>query len=636
MLSSIIMNKKVLSSLFFLLIGCSFGVFSQILSKGNKYPKGEFIFPINPYSPASLAGYFGDIRVNHFHAGWDIRTGGVEGKPVIAIGDGYVSRINVSTSGYGNALYITHPNGYTSVYAHLQEYSDKIKEILLKKQYESQAFQLDFNLPPHAIPVRKGEIVALSGNTGGSGGPHLHFEIRDADENAIDPAFFSFSEVQDNKHPVIEEVILVPFSMDARINGEFREVSFKPMYANGTYSIPQTILVSGKIGIKILTYDKSHTSPFRLGISDLRMLVNNKEVYHFSLEKLSFDDKLDMNTHTDYAELLSSGKKYHKCYVEDGNRMWHYKTINSGVVSVNEPFQQVSIYSSDVFSNSTAVNLSFQRQPIVTELGNAQFTANVSPSLRYEIIGDFLKVEGIGFAFESTILNVKTASSFFQKLPDYQLNGKKIYLFDLKENFISEVKLENEVLRIPINASVNENRKTIRGTNFEIDFEDALYHQQYLFIQNNGNELIIDKDQFPMKNAFTVKWQPNVPFSTKAGVYLIDKKPKFIKSEWVNNSFVFHPKELGTFSIRVDNIVPTITARTLNANKLSFSISDNLSGIKEIKCLVNNEWVLMEYEPKLGLIWSEKLHSEIPFLGNVQLFITDNAGNTAYFERQLP
>ena len=166
-----------------------------------------------------LSGTFGELRSNHFHSGIDIRTQGVEGHKVKAIADGYISRIKISTSGFGKAIYITHPRtGHTSVYAHLQKFSSKIDGIVKKEHYKQESFEIDFFPNKDALQIKQGEIIALSGNSGGSGGPHLHFEIRDTkSEHPINPLQFGF-DITDNMAPVLEKLKIYAFDTTL-ING---------------------------------------------------------------------------------------------------------------------------------------------------------------------------------------------------------------------------------------------------------------------------------------------------------------------------------------------------------------------------------------------------------------------------------
>lgn len=169
----------------FLSIVFVIGSFAQKAS----FPKGYFIFPINPGQKNTLAGVLGDLRTNHFHAGIDIRTQQREGLQVLAAADGYISKIKVQTTGYGNVIFIKHPNGMTTVYGHLLSFADPMGSYLREKQYERKTFEIEINPSPEQFPVRKGELIGLSGNTGGSAGPHLHFEIRDSKDNYLNPLF---------------------------------------------------------------------------------------------------------------------------------------------------------------------------------------------------------------------------------------------------------------------------------------------------------------------------------------------------------------------------------------------------------------------------------------------------------------
>ena len=153
------------------------------------YPKGYFLFPINPNQQNYLAGGMGDLRSDHFHAGIDIKTQGREGLPVYATGDGYISEVRVQTSGYGNVIFITHPNGFISVYGHLKTFAEPLASYVRKKRLETQTFEIKLTLQPNDFEVARGQIIGLSGNSGGSGGPHLHFEVIKNDRS-VNPSSF--------------------------------------------------------------------------------------------------------------------------------------------------------------------------------------------------------------------------------------------------------------------------------------------------------------------------------------------------------------------------------------------------------------------------------------------------------------
>ena len=186
------------------------------LMSQNNYPKYDFRSPVG--FPVLLSGSFGEVRKNHFHSGIDIRTDGESGKPVYAISDGYVSRINISAVGFGKAIYITHPNGYTSVYGHLSRFNNVIGSWIKNRQYQKESFEIDITAEPDVLPVRKGEIIAYSGNSGSSAGPHVHFEIRDTPtQETINPLLFGIP-VRDNIPPVISNIKIYPLNENSLVN----------------------------------------------------------------------------------------------------------------------------------------------------------------------------------------------------------------------------------------------------------------------------------------------------------------------------------------------------------------------------------------------------------------------------------
>src|SRR5690606_27278458 len=217
---------------------------------------GYYLFPIKPGEQNFLAGNMSEIRPNHFHTGLDIKTDGKQGLPVHAAADGFVHRIKISSFGYGNILYLKHPNGQTTVYAHLREFSPAIAAFMRKEMYQERKNELEVYLDEETFPIKKGDTIAYSGNSGSSAGPHLHFEIRDSLDHAIDPLKFGFSEIIDNTPPTVVKVALSPLEINSRINGKFSREEFPVHYDGVTFYVNQPIEISGKVGIEISGYDK--------------------------------------------------------------------------------------------------------------------------------------------------------------------------------------------------------------------------------------------------------------------------------------------------------------------------------------------------------------------------------------------
>lgn len=610
---------------------------NNLNNKTVTYPKGEFVFPINPGRRASLSGSYGDIRFNHFHAGLDIRTGGVEGVAVHSAGAGYVSRIGISGGGYGNALYITHPNGYTTVYGHLKEFGDRIKGKLLEREYQQQSWAIDTYFQPGEIPVSRGEVVAFSGNTGGSGGPHLHFEIRNQAEQTINPSLFGFEEIVDNVSPQIVTITLKAMDINSRINGQFGEVTLTPVkLKNGDYVLNNNITAHGNIGVMVYAYDKSETSPFRLGITQMTLKANGVEAYKFDLEKMSFDTKIDMNLHTDYEKMVNSGVKGHKLYVETGNRLNNYTTnAKNGQVEINEKKVDFEVKLSDTFKNTTRLSFNIIPKPLA-DLPVDNQSGTFAPKLIVNKFDNILRVQAIGAVDKNIPAIFQYRGKPITSEVAYKTANSLVYLHDLKRGLVDFVRVGDSNSKIDLNTYALKLNQIITEKNFRVDFQDALYDHLFLKFKENGNELILDEDIYPLKSPFKVTWQTNFTNCDKCGVYLASsRRSKFLSSEKKGGDFTFYSKELGTYKVMRDDIPPTIRVRKINSSEISFYVSDNLSGIKNITCFVDNRWVMMEYEPKLNLIWSEKLNANEPLKGQIYLTIEDNQGNITVYEKEI-
>ncbi|MGR3809468.1 M23 family metallopeptidase [Jiulongibacter sp. NS-SX5] len=601
--------------------------------KPDPYPTGYFIFPIDPGRQASLSGSFGDIRINHFHAGLDIRTGGREGKTVYAAAGGYVSRIRVSRGGYGNALYITHPNGYVTVYGHLKEYAEPIKKRLLREHYNKKSWELDVMFNPDELPVKKGEMVALSGNTGGSGGPHLHFEIRDAEENTLDPSLFGFSEVKDNRAPVVEYVSLRCMSPNARINGEFGNFDFPVIIdGNGNYKVNASVRAKGDIGLELYTYDKSHTSPFKLGIKSIDVKMDDSLTYAYKLDRLSFFNKIDMNLHTNYKRMIEENDKLHKGYIERGNTMKFYQfDQNMGVLRLEEGGEhEIEIFLKDTYENTRYVNMTLRADEsgyIPNRLGRYE-------NHKAELFDSIIKITA-----QKTGNQVAAVFQGSQKVlqPAYETASEEVYLIDLRNDLFTQYAYQGGVYDLPVTHHVSPEKNIISEQNFSIDFEDKLYHPLFVNIKEDGQKFYMDKDDKPLSGRFSASWKTNKTAidQEKDKLYITSgRKPVFVGGEWEGQTIKFKPKEFGTYEVLRDKEPPSIRTVSLSSSKLVFKISDSLSGISSFECRVNGEWLMMEYEYKNGLIWSERADDK-PISGDIVLTVTDRVNNTKTYKTKI-
>ncbi|MGA2822054.1 MAG: M23 family metallopeptidase, partial [Bacteroidales bacterium] len=309
--------------LFFALI---LGIILPGQSQSPRYPKNYFRSPVD--FPIMLAGGFGDVRQNHFHSGIDIRTGGEEGKPVYATADGYISRINISSTGFGKALYITHPNGFTSVYGHLKKLNGVIGNWIREQQYKKESFEIDIPVDAGVLKVKKGDIIAYSGNTGLSEGPHLHFEIRDAaTQEIINPLLFGLP-FKDSTPPKIYNVRIYPFDENSMVNFSGNPVT---LIVNGSgnnckVSSKDTVRVSGNIIFGIQALDFSNDTGSRDGITSIELFVDTVCYFSQKIERFAFAETRYANSVLDYPQVVKNGQRIMRSYIAPNNKLSMYKS----------------------------------------------------------------------------------------------------------------------------------------------------------------------------------------------------------------------------------------------------------------------------------------------------------------------
>ncbi|MGN7866545.1 M23 family metallopeptidase [Chryseobacterium sp. 22458] len=320
-----------------------------ILQAQNNYPQNYFRNPLN--IPMQLAANFGAVRTNHFHMGLDLRTNSQENLSVVAAADGYVSRIKVERYGFGNAVYITHPNGYTTVYAHLNKYFDKLDEYVKEKQYKDEKWEQDITFQPGQFPVTKGQLIALSGNTGGSAGPHLHFEIRDTKtEECINPLFFGFN-IPDNVSPIISGL----YWYDRRFSTyEPGANAITVKKAGSTYTADVVRVNSPMISFGIKTVDKANQG-FNLGIYKAELLMDGKLIYGFSIDKISYDDTRYENGCIDYTKFGRDKMSIQHLSVLPGMKLRNYSVPDlTGIINLqDEEVHNIEIILKDVKGNTS-------------------------------------------------------------------------------------------------------------------------------------------------------------------------------------------------------------------------------------------------------------------------------------------
>ncbi|MGY8987788.1 MAG: M23 family metallopeptidase [Flavobacteriales bacterium] len=506
----------------------------------------------NYHSPLNfellLSGTFGELRGSHFHTGIDIKTEGVEGQKVYSIADGYVSRIKVSTWGYGKAIYITHPDGNTSVYAHLKEFNEEIEKYVNEQQYKKENFEIQLFPSKEKFPIKRGDVIALSGNTGGSGGAHLHFEIRNTkSEHPINPLQFNF-DITDNIQPTIVGIKIYPHQ-NSSVNNKNESVKYSLTKKGNNYSVnsKQIIKVNGDISFSISTYDKLNGAYNKNGVYSIKLFIDNNLIHHFLADELSFSEKRFLNAHIDYSEYTESKTKYNRCFNLPYNKLSNYKTnVNDGIFNfIDSLTHKIRFEVEDFEGNKSEVNFEVQSQ-------------STSPEFETEDSGD-------GFLYNQA--NVYKNLKFEAHLEKYSLYE------DCNVHYSVGIKTDNTISEI----------HNFMSSSIPI-------HKNYvLSIKEKIAKNITDK-------VYIAKVNDNGTFTYKG-------------NSWRGSFLSAKVREFGNFTIISDTVNPIILGVNVKDGKnissqttIKCTIEDKESGISFYRGEINGKWILMEYDYKKNLL----------------------------------
>ncbi|MGB5238661.1 MAG: M23 family metallopeptidase [Flavobacteriaceae bacterium] len=537
-----------------------------------EYPTDTFRPPLD--IPLILAGTFGELRSNHFHSGIDIKTQQRQGLPVYAIADGTVTRIKVSLWGYGKALYLAHPDGHTSVYAHLQKFSPEIEAYIKRIQYERESYEIEVFPDFGELSVKKEDLIAYTGNTGGSSGPHLHFEIRNSiSEKPVNPLLYGF-EVRDATSPILQELYVYPLSAQAQVNQSLEKIQLKfYRQSDGTY-LAEKVSALGSVGFGVVTYDRQDLAANKNGVFSVKQVVNGKVYSEFDFESFSFKETRYINTLIDYEHFSNSRKRIQRCFKVNGNKLAIYNQLfNDGKIRVNEGLNyNVSIEIADLHGNTTILNIPVEGR-------------------RQEITNKPIK---------KTTERLLVAS----RPNNYKFGNASIYFpaNTFYEDFHIDLKEHSDTLKIH-NNSVAAHRK------FTVSFDVSR------FTKDERSRMFIARLDKKSRPNYMSTYKRDSNFSTKTrslGTFTLARDttaPKIRAKNFKNKQWL------------------------TNYRYLSLQISDDLSGVNSYDAMLNGEWVLMEYEPKTSTLtynFDDKILDRKQC--ELKVTVTDNVGNTTTFE----
>jgi len=624
-----------------LFCGTTFAQFSPEKTVLSGSTGSDYLFPIRPGSTSIITGTMGELRNTHFHAGLDIDTPGV-GFPVLSVQDGYISRATCTTGGYGNVLFITHPDGNTTVYAHLEEFKGAVGDFVRRERYNRKVSEIDLQFIPNQFPVSRGDVIALSGNTGGSGGPHLHFEVRNNNNEAINPLVYDFSEVKDNVAPLAFKIALKTMDDKSRINDQFGRFEFSVVRSGNTYSLPYPILASGNIGVEVLAHDKMENTRFRYGINYIDMRVNDQTVFTQTIDKIDLNESRRILTVMDYKILELKGARYNKLYVDDGNILNYYAGASKkmGIVVGNQE-TQVQISLKDYAENISKVNFTLKPSNPVEE---TPLLGIMNKPFESEFQENILKLSVKACSQNQGEITLWERGKSTSVKPSYKNKNQSVYLIDLRHYLPDSISTCQGSINYSFQDRVpSETDYTYYSNLVDIEFPSrSLYDTAFLSVvydSLHGKESFkIGSRLIPLHQSIRVTLKPqwNYTVTKNLGVYRKEGNAySYLPADWKNNRVSFSTREFGEFVIRKDTLAPTISNISVNATSARLRIRDDLSGISYFEANINGEWLLMVYDYKTGYIKSEKLDKSKALKGEFEFKVVDQAGNEKNYKQKI-
>lgn len=519
-------------------------------------PKDKTIFVPPVKIPVLLSSNFGELRIDHFHSGIDIKTQGETGKEVVSCADGFIYRISVSPTGFGKALYVKHPSGYSTVYAHLERFTPEIESYVRALQYERKSFAVTLFPTKEKFAVKQGELIAWSGNSGSSGGPHLHFEVRETDsELPVNPLLFQIG-TSDNISPVIEKVAIYPVSPEAYVNNNHAKVILNVRGSGGRYSLPdeRELILSGNTGFGIKIHDLLNGATNYCAAYSITLEIDSMAVYKYVMDGFAFAESRYVNSHMDYETYMKDNVRIEKLYALPNDKLSAYKSmLNRGVFNFNdENIHHVNIIVTDANNNRSILSFNVRSKPERPGIKADPSTENVT-------IMPYNKTNR--FTAEDISVNIPSGALYDTLLFSYKKSpATPVMLSDLHS-----------------------------------------IHNKYT----------------PLQKAYSLSIKPTIIPEGKESKMLIvqlnDNMSKTPVNGIFNEGYIkADVLSFGKFFLGIDTIPPSITAPALisgidlsGRKEIRIRIKDDFSGIKSYEPEIDGKWALFEYDPKnTALIYS--------------------------------
>ncbi|MEM6766651.1 MAG: M23 family metallopeptidase [Bacteroidota bacterium] len=620
-------------------------------------------FPLDIHR--SLSGTFGELRSSHFHTGLDIKVGGRVGDPVYAIADGYVYRLNASPNGYGNALYLKHPDGNFSVYGHLYKFADTLQAYMRDIQYHFEKYPQEVYPEKEVFPVKRGQIIGYAGNSGRSFGPHLHFEIRDSLENILDPLPYYPGEIKDNIPPILRTVGFEPLSSSSRVRGEFRKLTLTPAGSSGNYAISPIINIEGPVGIEYHGHDKKDAAYNHCGINFAQLYLDDSLIYDLRIDTFSFDDRRYIHQHIDESYYQAFDKRLQKAYIDEGNEFVAiHEHKNRGIISLDDnKIHTYTLKLRDGAQNETILTGRIRQTATASSLPTSLPTKRKA-SITYEVKRNVLKLTATNPSqsylegLSTSLINGNTQSWF----PAYMKGNRLVYLWPLSQG------------DYPTQVAFPDGNEALL-----FHFSDDIHPEVNNFVRKGDVHLF-----FPQKSVFSctsidIEVLPATPVSM-GPVYQIGRKgvplfrqytmslpiqkgmdsEKLLIAEWdeeekewygmesstgEENNLIATTRSMGRFTIMKDDQPPRLIPLNFregrvvprSAPTLRFKVDENLSGIDygNVRGTIDGKWVLFIWDPRYDTLYFPLENRPAKGIHILKVSVPDGMGNIGTASYQL-
>jgi hypothetical protein len=602
-----------------------------------------------------ISGTFGELRPNHFHSGLDIKTGGEAGRALLATREGYVYRIKVSPIGYGHAIYLRHPDGYFSVYGHMSRFSPEIEAIVAQQQFSTKRYEQEIYLSEEELPVQAGKLIGYSGNSGSSQGAHLHFEIRDEQERALNPLAHFKRLVRDDVPPVLQALAVQPLNADARVQGRYEKLELPVVGRGGSYAVEGIVQVEGPVGLEYQGYDLLSGAANHCGINAARLSLDGTPIYALRLEQLGFEEKKYINLHFDYGHHKRTGRKFERCYREPGNRLDIYPlVVQGGAIQLtdNRP-HTLRLELTDLHGNTTVATVQLQRS------GSPSLPSQFSyPELTtlsgQELHGAFVaKVTHPSTAHLQGIDAVLQGDQKRRVKPAWFEDNSLYYVFDLRKGDLPEA------IRDPFTGKtipfyrhkrvLPQRSTTIEEGELQVYFPlNAVFDTLPVQVRQVQPDPGMYSDIYevgntaqPLRGPYSLVFRPRR--SGRPEHLVVASRDAvgrwaYLGNEWSSDGTLSAATStFGAYCVMADSVAPSLSPLNFSdgatvpasQSRLELQAKDVFSGIdsQRLYGTLDGRWILFEYDAKSHTLSHPLRDRPTQGMHSLEIFVYDRANN---------